>query len=86
MTAGAKGFSFELDKSVVPTKAGNASEPIRASQTDGRQLPAWLKFDPTTNTFKADAVPPGAFPIQVKVSAGNVETIVVIQDVGNAGR
>ncbi|MEY4363900.1 MAG: hypothetical protein RLZZ24_1252, partial [Pseudomonadota bacterium] len=85
VTAGAKGFSFELDSSIVPAKT-NAPTPVRATQPDGRQLPTWLKFDPNSNTFSADAVPAGAFPLQVKVSVGNTETIVVIQDVGQPGR
>jgi hypothetical protein len=43
-------------------------------------MPNWLKFDAASKTFTANDVPAGAFPLQLKVSVGNTESVMVIQE------
>jgi hypothetical protein len=72
-----RSFSFELDPKIVtnqPTDAG-----IKVSQLDGKPMPDWLRYEPTTKTFIAKEVPAGAFPLQLKVGIGGQETLMVIQ-------
>jgi hypothetical protein len=76
-TAG-KGFAFSLAEHLpadVPKEA-----PARVSQVDGRPLPEWLKFEAGTQKFVANEVPPGAFPIQIKVSVGGTDTVIVVTE------
>jgi Repeats of unknown function (DUF5649) len=76
-TAG-KGFAFSLAEHLpadVPKEA-----PARVSQVDGRPLPEWLKFEAGTQKFIANEVPPGAFPIQIKVSVGGTDTVIVVTE------
>jgi hypothetical protein len=80
VSAGAKGFEFALDNKALPPQIGNQPNALNASQPDGQPLPNWLKFDPVTHSFSAQAVPPGAFPMRVKISAGGVNTVVLIQE------
>jgi hypothetical protein len=79
-TAGT-GFSFELPESVRAT-AQQASDTVRpqATMPNGSQLPGWLKFDPERMRFDANAVPDGAFPIQVAVTVGQQRVLVVISE------
>jgi hypothetical protein len=73
-----KSFSFELDPHVVAGHAPDA--PVKIAQVDGKPLPNWLKYDAASKTFSANEVPPGAFPLQIKVSVGNTESVMVIQE------
>jgi len=52
---------------------------INVTQIYGKPLPEWLKFDAATKTFLATNVPPGAFPLQLKVGVGATEAVIVIQ-------
>ncbi|NDF44296.1 MAG: hypothetical protein EB125_00990, partial [Betaproteobacteria bacterium] len=73
-----KGFAFSLAEHLpadVPKEA-----PARVSQVDGRPLPEWLKFEAGTQKFIANEVPPGAFPIQIKVSVGGTDTVIVVTE------
>jgi hypothetical protein len=78
VAAAGRGFSFELDPHAVSGHAADA--PVKIAQIDGKPMPSWLKFDPASKTFTANEVPPGAFPLQLKVSVGNTETVMVIQE------
>jgi hypothetical protein len=71
-------FSFSLD-SHVPTAAA-ANTDVRVTQVDGKPLPDWLRYEAGTKTFVATTVPPGAFPLQLKVGIGGVETVMVINE------
>ena len=76
-TAG-KSFTFELDPHAV---AGHpADAPMKISQMDGKPMPNWLKFDAATKTFVANDVPASAFPLQLKVTVGTTETVMVIKE------
>jgi hypothetical protein len=70
-------FSFSLE-SHVPTAAANTD--VRVTQVDGKPLPDWLRYEAGTKTFVATTVPPGAFPLQLKVGIGGVETLMVINE------
>ena len=72
------GFSFDLPES-VRTAAAESSD-VRANLPNGSALPTWLKFDVKTLRFDADAVPDGAFPLQVELTFGGQRTMVVISE------
>jgi len=73
-----KSFSFALDPHAVAGHAPDA--PVKISQMDGKPLPNWLRYDAANKTFTANEVPAGAFPLQLKVSVGNTETVMLIQE------
>ena len=73
-----KSFSFELDPHALAGHAPNT--PVKIAQVDGKPMPSWLKFDAASKTFTANEVPPGAFPLQLKVSVGGTEAVMVIQE------
>jgi len=47
---------------------------------DGKPLPDWIRYEPETRTFTANAVPAGAFPLQISIGVGGAESVVVIQE------
>ena len=73
-----KTFSFEMDPRAISGSAPEAT--LKLTQVDGKPLPNWLSYDASTKTFTAKDVPPGAFPIQLKVTVGTSETVMVIQE------
>jgi hypothetical protein len=73
-----KSFTFELDPHALTGHEGSA--PVKIAQPDGKPMPNWLKFDAASKTFTANDVPAGAFPLQLKVSVGNTESVMVIQE------
>ena len=73
-----RSFSFSLEAHV--TAATSANTDVRVTQVDGKPLPEWLRYEPSTKTFIATSVPPGAFPLQLKVGVGGVETLMVINE------
>jgi trimeric autotransporter adhesin len=73
-----RSFSFSIESHVPAAAAANID--VRVTQVDGKPLPEWLRFDPATKTFVATRVPPGAFPLQLKVGIGGVETLMVINE------
>ena len=72
-----RSFSFSIE-SHVPATAATAD--VKVMQVDGKPLPDWLRYEPSTKTFVATTVPPGAFPLQLKVGIGGVETLMVINE------
>ena len=73
-----RSFSFSIE-SQVPAAATTNTE-VRVTQADGKPLPEWLRYEAATKTFVATTVPPGAFPLQLKVGIGGVETLMVINE------
>jgi Repeats of unknown function (DUF5649) len=73
-----RSFSFSLEAHVPAVTSSNVD--VRVTQVDGKPLPEWLRYEPTTKTFVATSVPPGAFPLQLKVGIGGVETLMVINE------
>ena len=78
MATPGKSFSFEMDPHVVARSS--VDTPVKMSQMNGQPLPSWLRYDSNTKTFTATDVPPGAFPLQVKVTVGNTDSVMVIQE------
>jgi hypothetical protein len=78
IAAPGKSFSFTLEASAV-SNAPAANE-VRVMQMDGKPLPDWIRYEPTTRTFTANAVPAGAFPLQIRLGVGGAESVVVIQE------
>ena len=76
--ASGKGFTFSLDEH-LPTEVAKSAQ-VRVSQIDGKPLPEWLRYEPSTQKVLAVAPPAGAFPIQIKASVGGVETVIVITE------
>jgi hypothetical protein len=73
-----KSFSFSIEAHVSAGSSANTD--VRVTQMDGKPLPDWLRYEPETKTFVATAVPPGAFPLQLKVGVAGVETMMVINE------
>ncbi|BDU53062.1 hypothetical protein LINBF2_12970 [Limnohabitans sp. INBF002] len=73
-----RSFSFSIESQVPAATATNTE--VRVTQADGKPLPEWLRYEATTKTFVATTVPPGAFPLQLKVGIGGVETLMVISE------
>ena len=75
-TAGSD-FSFELPPSV---KALIGNDLPVVSLSDGSRLPVWIRFNPATLFFEAQAVPGGAFPLQVLIATSKAKILIVISE------
>ena len=78
VAAPGKSFSFTLEASAV-SNVPNATE-VRVMQMDGKPLPDWIRYEASSRTFTANAVPAGAFPLQIRLGVGGAESVVVIQE------
>ena len=78
LTSPGQSFSFSIEAH-VPTGTASTTD-VRVSQMDGQPLPNWLRYEAATKTFVATSVPPGAFPLQLKVGIAGVETVMVINE------
>jgi hypothetical protein len=72
-----KGFSFPLPNAVAEAAAAGD---VRVTYRNGKPLPAWLQYVPTTRTFVATAVPTGALPIEALVRIGTQSWRVLITE------
>jgi hypothetical protein len=70
------GFVFTLPAEVVSQLATE----VKVTLANGAELPNWLKFNSKTGEFTATAVPDRAFPIQVSLSIGAQQLMVVISE------
>jgi hypothetical protein len=77
-TAGS-GFKFTLPEALLNAADTSGATPS-ASTLSGGTLPAWLRFDPSTRSFVASAVPDGALPYQVRVTIRGQSTVIVITE------
>jgi hypothetical protein len=78
VAAPGRSFSFSIEQHVPA--AATANTDVKVTQVDGKPLPEWLRYEPSSKTFVATTVPPGAFPLQLKVGIGGVETLMVINE------
>jgi len=78
IAASGKGFTFTLTEH-LPLEAAKSTQ-VSVSQLDGKPLPEWLRYEPSTQKVIATSPPPGAFPIQIKANLGGVETVIVITE------
>ena len=75
------GFSFALPEAIEAlAQQGSQTVDPQPSLSDGSPLPAWLRFDVSTLRFDAQAVPTGAFPMQVLVTVAGTRVMVVISE------
>jgi hypothetical protein len=77
---GNKGFSFEIDANILPNSNNRGAINLTATLPDGRNLPDWIKFDPSAHKFSAETVPRNGFPLEVRIRAGVFESIVLIKN------
>jgi len=77
------GFTFQLPAQIADTVTATTS--VVVTLLSGDPLPDWLRFVPETNSFVANAVPVGAFPLQVVVSIGGQHMTVVISESSEQG-
>jgi hypothetical protein len=77
-TAGS-GFKFRLPEALINAADTSGAAPS-ASTLSGGTLPAWLRFDASTRSFVASAVPDGALPYQVRVTIGGQSSVIVIAE------
>jgi hypothetical protein len=71
------GFRFILPESVANAAAANP-DAVAVTLQDGSSLPAWLQYNPDSNSFVANNVPEGSLPINVMVTIGGQSWIVQI--------
>jgi hypothetical protein len=72
----ASGFEFSLPLAL--TMALAPDQPVFATLRDGAPLPAWLQLDPATRSFRAQAVPAGALPLTVVISANGRRALMTL--------
>jgi hypothetical protein len=73
-----KGFNFTLPET-LRSGAGEA-EVFQATRADGRDFPAWLKFDRSNMKLDASAVPMGALPLEIALVQGGQRTLIQIAE------
>ena len=78
---GAAGFSFPLPAQLVEAAAVNR-EQVVASTTSGAPLPSWLTYDNASKSFTATAAPAGSLPLQVMLTIGVQQAVIVITEGG----
>ena len=77
LAEGAAGFSFPLPARLVEA-AAQSREQVVASTTSGGALPTWLTYDNASKTFTAVGAPAGSLPIQVMLTIGVQQAVIVI--------
>ncbi len=74
-----EGLSFSLPKQLSET-VQKTNTPAKVTMASGEALPTWLEFDAETMSVKSGAVPTGAYPLEIFVSVGSDDFIVVISE------
>jgi hypothetical protein len=72
------GFSFQLPESLRGAAADGAA--VQVNRDNGNPMPNWLKFDPSTLSFEASAVPDSGLPLQLVVTVAGQRVMVVISE------
>jgi hypothetical protein len=75
MIASGRGFSFPLPS---PLQESAATNKVQVTLTNGRRLPAWLRYMQSTRTFVATGAPAGALPTTVLMRIGKQRWTVQI--------
>jgi filamentous hemagglutinin family protein len=74
-------FSFNVKEAVVIKMPASEIQAVKATTPNGQDLPSWLKFDATSQTFSASNPPSGALPITTSITVtgagGKTEKIEV---------
>jgi len=79
LTVLGSGFRFVLPESIANAAAANPGAATVTLQ-DGSSLPAWLQYNPDSNSFVANNVPEGFLPVNVMVTIGGQSWIVQITE------
>jgi hypothetical protein len=72
------GFSFQLPESLRGAAADGAV--VQVNRDNGNPMPIWLKFDPSTLSFQANAVPDSGLPLQLVLTIAGQRLLVVISE------
>jgi hypothetical protein len=83
-TAGT-GLVISLPEAVVaPAQQGALT--VSVTTADNQPLPAWIRYEPSTQSLVTGAVPAGAFPISVLVRVGEQVTVIQISETQAAAK
>ena len=75
-------FRFPLPEQLLAKLHSTHSE-ARATLMNGKPLPRWLTFRPSTGLFVANSMPVDALPLEVLVRSGAGNWAVLIQERGD---
>ena len=81
-------FSFKVPEQIAKDITSSGAR-VTAQMVDGKPLPSWLKFDPKTMEFKAQAEASGAMPndvMRVSLKFGSQTIVVEIKPVEILGK
>ena len=81
---GAAPLVVALPTSVVPPTAPSTG--VRATLTNDRPLPTWIKYDATQKALIVESTPATALPVTVVLSIGGQRTSVVVSESAVLGR
>ena len=73
------GLVVPLPAEMVATPSGARSE-VRVTLSDGRPMPAWLRYSSDDHSLVLGAVPDGAYPLRLLVTVGNQQTVLQISE------
>lgn len=73
-----EGYNFPLPAKIAQSITGQ----VQVTTLEGAPLPSWLNYSPDTKSFTASAVPNAALPMQVILTIGEQQTIILISDSG----
>jgi hypothetical protein len=79
------GLVIALPEAVV-APAQQAALTVSVSMADNQPLPAWIRYEPSTQSLVTGAVPAGAFPISVLVRVGEQVTVIQISETQAASK
>ena len=78
-----KSLSFPLPVSLAEKTPPNAQ--MHITTVDGREMPDWLRYEPSSKRFVAERIPPGGLPLQLVLEcAGERWTVLVTEYKGGA--
>jgi hypothetical protein len=67
----------------LPGDLVGAAGEVRITLTNGKRLPAWLKYVATKRAFVITAMPAGALPIDVLIRIGTQRWTMLISEHAN---
>jgi hypothetical protein len=76
-----EGLSFTIPKNIVNQVSQNNTtegQIIKATLSDGAELPSWITFDIETASFTSSNVPANGLPLVVKVLTSSEKSIEVV--------
>jgi len=80
----ANSFHYALPSGLAKKVAGNKTN-MNVTTIDGKQLPAWLRFNAASGEFVSPEVPSGALPMPVMLHIGSKEYRIEISESASRG-